>query len=629
MADVINHYDWTYDNINRLTDEVFTTNLDNVLDGQTAIGLPTTLSLPDSSRPMRDYKDHYDFDLTGNRLTKTIDLANNGSINSRVTSTFDANDRLLREALDSDGNGSTDRSMLYGYDQTQQTQKTVAIGNFASLAAVPLSSRLSSLTFSYDLQGRSEIATSTTFTNGVRSHVEETTYDYAPTGIRVTATTRIDETGNGTFDRTERVEWLNDPMNFTGYSQVIRETHTDGSANLTKAVSYTFGHDEISQTTVTYANGQPGTPNTLFFSHDGHGSVRALLDAAAAIATIAGTRQFFTYDAYGIAVGFNMSTAATVLLYSGEQFDQRSQTQYLRDRPYDFLTGRLITSDRFFGNLDDPQSFHKYAYTHGDPILHVDPTGYFEGSLATISVGTTLSTGFSVAATGMLLSSLHQNVLVPTLRTAELRRVATQLNTQLMTKADLEKMPVVLPMFRFFVHGTSTFKFAADVTAFDPFAGKKRLDFGWGLYTFEATPAGVFWASRWARGGAGNFVDQLIGSNDDNFDSATNVFNAWLNVPFMFVFRISTNTFDGLHKLTYDRNNPAELAAWATAVNLWRGGPPQSPLSGYDVVIGPVAKEFNNVYTLHPNINIDQFKWEQYIPKLIGIVPVISDVSNA
>ena len=180
---------------------------------------------------------------------------------------------------------------------------------------------------------------------------------------------------------TERVEFLNDPQNFTGYSQVIRETHRDGSGELTKEVTYTFGLDELSQTTVTFENGQASSPTTVTFAHDGHGSVRALLDAAGAIATLAGhpgasaIRQLFTYDAYGNAVGFNMSAAATVLLYSGEQFDQRVQMQYLRARFYDAANGRFVGLDPYFGNSSDPQSFHKYLYTHGNPIGGTDPSG--------------------------------------------------------------------------------------------------------------------------------------------------------------------------------------------------------------------------------------------------------------
>ncbi|MFC1757907.1 RHS repeat-associated core domain-containing protein [Planctomycetota bacterium] len=52
---------------------------------------------------------------------------------------------------------------------------------------------------------------------------------------------------------------------------------------------------------------------------------------------------------------------------------------YQRARYYDSKTGTFNRLDPFAGNPDDPQSFHKYRYTHGDPIQFADPTGMFEG----------------------------------------------------------------------------------------------------------------------------------------------------------------------------------------------------------------------------------------------------------
>jgi len=49
--------------------------------------------------------------------------------------------------------------------------------------------------------------------------------------------------------------------------------------------------------------------------------------------------------------------------------------QNLRARPYDPRTGRFVGLDPFRGNMQDPQSLHKYAYVHGDPIGGTDPTG--------------------------------------------------------------------------------------------------------------------------------------------------------------------------------------------------------------------------------------------------------------
>jgi RHS repeat-associated protein len=64
-------------------------------------------------------------------------------------------------------------------------------------------------------------------------------------------------------------------------------------------------------------------------------------------------------------------------LYSGEQFDSKIGQQYLRARYYDPATGIFNRLDPFFGNLDDPQSLHKYLYTYADPVNGIDPSGMF------------------------------------------------------------------------------------------------------------------------------------------------------------------------------------------------------------------------------------------------------------
>ena len=96
------------------------------------------------------------------------------------------------------------------------------------------------------------------------------------------------------------------------------------------------------------------------------------------------TAQLYSFDAYGNALGFNPTTAKTEFLYSGEQFDAKIGQQYLRARYYDPSTGRFNRLDPFFGNLNDPQSLHKYTYVHGDPINGIDPSGLF------MSLGSTL-----------------------------------------------------------------------------------------------------------------------------------------------------------------------------------------------------------------------------------------------
>ncbi|MDR2438279.1 MAG: hypothetical protein LBE12_02760, partial [Planctomycetaceae bacterium] len=125
----------------------------------------------------------------------------------------------------------------------------------------------------------------------------------------------------------------------------------------------------ISQITI-----KNGTEQELYFTFDGHGSTRVLTDFAGAIV------ELYAFDAYGNAIGFDPSVALTEFLYSGEQFDSKIGQQYLRQRYYDPVTGRFNRLDPFFGNLNDPQSLHKYLYCHADPIQGIDPSGQFFGS---------------------------------------------------------------------------------------------------------------------------------------------------------------------------------------------------------------------------------------------------------
>ena len=122
---------------------------------------------------------------------------------------------------------------------------------------------------------------------------------------------------------------------------------------------------------------------------------RALLDSDGAILS----SQRFAYDAYGKMLAGNLlstSTDLTRFLYRGEQTDATGQ-QYLRARYYNPANGRFNRLDPFAGNLNDPQSLHKYLYAHGDPVNGMDPSGRI--TLTEISVSTGIGEKFALAAT--------------------------------------------------------------------------------------------------------------------------------------------------------------------------------------------------------------------------------------
>ena len=195
-----------------------------------------------------------------------------------------------------------------------------------------------------------------TATDSATGEVTVTSFEYDSSGIRMASTYKVDTDGDGTFESEVHTENLVDHHNFTGYQQSIKETHTDLLTNkVAKVVEYTFGHDEIAQTITDFnPDGTVATEVTHIFGHDGHGSVRVLYDMSAAI------------------------------LHVFKPCDQQIAMQYLRARVYDPAIGRFNRLDPFFGNRNDPQSFHKYLYVQGDPINGIDPTGEF---LAVISLG--------------------------------------------------------------------------------------------------------------------------------------------------------------------------------------------------------------------------------------------------
>ncbi|WP_197455185.1 RHS repeat-associated core domain-containing protein [Stieleria varia] len=200
--------------------------------------------------------------------------------------------------------------------------------------------------------------------------------------------------------------FLADHHNHTGYTQTIRETTYDDQGNVVKTIDYTFGQDEITQRVVdTNDQGQVTNDQLHVFGHDGHGSVRVLYDTAATIA------QVFTFAAYGEMIALHNAVAQSIAVtnrlsslgYSGEHFDAKASQQYLRARFYNPTNGRFNRLDPYTGNMQDPQSLHKYAYVHGDPIGNLDPTGKFSigGRLAVGAIaGAIAGAAFAVSAGG-------------------------------------------------------------------------------------------------------------------------------------------------------------------------------------------------------------------------------------
>jgi RHS repeat-associated protein len=337
-------YDWAYDPVGRLTDEV--------------------ISHFDITKSQTD---HFTYDLTGNRTSFNRDKANNSSIDEMTSYNFDVNDRMITELYNDLTVANADTVTSYGYDHTQQTSKLVTSGS------VTLSKQL----FAYNLFGSMSSVINEGYTGVMLSSVERTRYEYDSKSYRVNSLTETDVVTSGvaqnTWTVTSKVSFLADHHNHTGYAQTIRETKVENGNTLIQ--DYTFGNDEILQRIHAVQADGTAVDKTLIFGHDGHGSVRIVYNPTGKI------EQTYTFTAYGNRISVHdyqgnplaLDAALTQLGYSGEYHDQKSSMQYLRARW--MRDGFFITRDPFAGNMQDPQSLHKYAYVHGDPIQGSDPSG--------------------------------------------------------------------------------------------------------------------------------------------------------------------------------------------------------------------------------------------------------------
>nr|MBA2702657.1 PKD domain-containing protein [Blastocatellia bacterium] len=222
-----------------------------------------------------------------------------------VNYTYDDLYRLTGEAIANDPHG-VNGSVSYGYDSVGNR-----LNRPSSIAGVPsqtstydANDRLTR--DSYDDNGNTTSANGNSYAYDFENHLTSlnggnVTYVYDGDGNRV-AKTVAGVTTN----------YLVDTNNPTGYAQVVEELQSG-----TVVKSFTYGHDLISQRIVG--------GSLSFYGYDGHGSVRFLTDATAAIT------DTYDYDAFGNLIS-RTGTTSNDYLYSGEQFDANLGFYYLRAR---------------------------------------------------------------------------------------------------------------------------------------------------------------------------------------------------------------------------------------------------------------------------------------------------------
>ena len=297
----------------------------------------------------REEIDYY-YDAAGNRTLKKI-CDDNGDTD--VNYTYDLNNRLLEESTDYYAKDETDVTK-YVYDNNGNQIKKIGYIT-KGVNGSPSQDLVSEnqLNNTYEIYKYNEFNEMTSFESNKESKWE---YAYLPNGLRY----RKSNASN--FDR---YVWDRN-------GNIIAEMNGEG--NLTN--KYVRGNKLISK------NGNE------YFGYDGHGSVVNISNESGK------SIKSYDYDAFGVELNRDVNDT-NLFRYCGEQYDNETDSIYLRARYYNPSLGRFTTEDTYWnssnriygdkeykeGEIKYPdykaiiQSENLYIYCINNPTCYLDITG--------------------------------------------------------------------------------------------------------------------------------------------------------------------------------------------------------------------------------------------------------------
>ena len=270
----------------------------------------------------------------------------------------------------------------YGYDAIYElTGVTQGANTTESYTYDPVGNRLSSLGVSpYSVNVSNEL-TST----------PSTSYTYDNNGNMLT---KIDTTGTTTYawDFENRLTSVTLPgtggtvsFKYDPFGRRIQKSFTTGAnPPTTTTTTYVYDADNLIEQVdlngavlARYAEGlnideplamlRGGA--TSYYHADGLDSVTSLSNVAGALA------QTYAYDSFGKQTS-SSGSLTNPFQYTAREFDAETNLQFSRARYYDPATGRFLSEDPFWINIQDART-SAYAYVSNEPTSATDPLGLY------------------------------------------------------------------------------------------------------------------------------------------------------------------------------------------------------------------------------------------------------------
>ena len=377
LSDPAGTLTWTYDALNRPLS--YTDGYGNLLQyGYDAVGNLTTLTYPDGRAV------HYAYDQA-NRLIRATDW------NQKITSyTYDANNRLktttrpdgsvetrtydsqgrLTEINDLDKNGVVLNHWTTVYDGAGNvlTEK-----NSADTMATPSGD---TVTMTYGAANR--LATY----NG-----QPVSYD--ADGNMITGPLGSNPAAHFSYDARSRLtaagglsytyDALDNRIEITDAQGQVKRLVVNPNALLSQVLMETDDQGNVVRYYI-YGLGLIGSQDTSggysLHHYNRRGDTIALTDLNGQVT------DRMVYDPYGAVIS-RIGTTQTPYLFDGRDgvATDDNGLVHMRARYYNPQTGGFISQDTLLGSITHTKSLNRYAYAEGNPLIYVDPSGHFIGTV--------------------------------------------------------------------------------------------------------------------------------------------------------------------------------------------------------------------------------------------------------
>lgn len=159
-------------------------------------------------------------------------------------------------------------------------------------------------------------------------------------------------------------EYVNDTNR--QYTEVLTAYTVNSGA--TESYSYN-GRQRLSRNDIWTEARDLVCNETSYYLYDGRGSVTANTWQNGMVTSV------YQYDPYGqVTLG---STEHTDFYgYNVESYNPNSGLEFLRARYYNAEIGRFFQEDTYLGDINDPLTLNRYAYTKNSPLNYIDPSDH-------------------------------------------------------------------------------------------------------------------------------------------------------------------------------------------------------------------------------------------------------------